>query len=412
MLPGPPRRRRARPVADAPIDSLASRSEDLTKGWLLALVEQAPLEQAPDILAADLSRDGPRICQAVLRAIADDAEQHRLEPGGDLVGLVSRVGELAGAGGPDGTSQAVDALQAITWVALRSALPDPDPDLITALAERLTQVTELIRAAALRAGARPAAGSPPPPRSRGESRPVRAEAPSGVEAKLSEVEPTRQATDEAKPSEVEPTPQAADEAKPSEVEPTPQAEDEPMPPPPVAGRPRREQAGPLDTRAWVADGGGPPEGDVLWVRALEEQIERADGASVALVVAELEDADRMLVVESPPVLAAAYGEFATAVRDAVRRQDILVYENDARAWIIAPQTGRSGAYALRARISEAVHNGRPWRGAPMVASVGVAVLGDDGSTAEQLIDAAEQARFAAAARGIAVMRPTPDGSHA
>jgi GGDEF domain-containing protein len=133
---------------------------------------------------------------------------------------------------------------------------------------------------------------------------------------------------------------------------------------------------------------------------------------VALVVAELEDADRMLVVESPPALAAAYGEFATAVRDAVRRQDILVYENDARAWIIAPQTGRSGAYALRARISEAVRNSRPWRGAPMVASVGVAVLGVDGSTAEQLIDAAEQARFGAAARGIAVMRTAPDESPA
>ena len=120
----------------------------------------------------------------------------------------------------------------------------------------------------------------------------------------------------------------------------------------------------------------------------------------------------MLVVESPPGLAAAYGEFAQAVRDAVRRQDILVYETDARAWIIAPQTERSGAYALRTRISEAVRNGRPWRGAPMVASVGVAVLGDDGITAEQLIDAAEQARFAAAARGIAVMRTAPDESPA
>jgi GGDEF domain-containing protein len=368
---------------------LLTRSEDLTKGWLLALVEQAPLEQAPDILAAGLSRDGPRICQALLRAIADDAEQHRLEPGGDLVGLVSRVGELAGAGGPDGTSQAVDALQAITWVALRSAVPDPDPDLITALAERLAQVTELIRAAALRAGAAPPAGLPPPPRNRAES------PPAGVE-------PT--------PSEVEPTPRV--ERTPSEVEPTPRVEDEPMPPPPVAGRPRREEAGPFETRAWVADGGAPPEGEVLWVRALEEQIERADGDSVALVVAELEDAERMLVVESPPALAAAYGEFATAVRDAVRRQDILVYENDARAWIIAPQTGRSGAYALRSRISEAVRNGRPWRGAPMVASVGVAVLGDDGSTAEQLIDAAEEARFAAAARGIAVMRTVPDESPA
>ena len=69
MLPVPPRRRRARPVADAPIDSLLPRSEDLTKGWLLALLEDAPLDEAPGILAADLTRDGPRLCTSVLRAL-------------------------------------------------------------------------------------------------------------------------------------------------------------------------------------------------------------------------------------------------------------------------------------------------------------------------------------------------------
>ena len=68
MPPVPPRRRRARPVADAPIDSLLPRSEDLAKGWLLALLEQAPLDEAPGILAAELTRDGPRLCEAALRA--------------------------------------------------------------------------------------------------------------------------------------------------------------------------------------------------------------------------------------------------------------------------------------------------------------------------------------------------------
>ena len=38
MLSGPPRRRRARPVADAPVDVLLPRAEDLAKGWLLALL--------------------------------------------------------------------------------------------------------------------------------------------------------------------------------------------------------------------------------------------------------------------------------------------------------------------------------------------------------------------------------------
>jgi hypothetical protein len=43
-------------------------------------------------------------------------------------------------------------------------------------------------------------------------------------------------------------------------------------------------------------------------------------------------------------------------------------------------------------------------GAPQRASVGLAVLGEDGRTSAELIDAAEEARFAAAARGLRVLR--------
>ncbi|MDQ6730319.1 MAG: hypothetical protein M3022_08450, partial [Actinomycetota bacterium] len=149
MLTGPPRRRRARPVADAPIAALLDRTEDLTKGWLLTLVERAPLDEAPRILAADLTQEGPRVCAAMLRAIADETDHRRLEPGGALEPLVARVGEFAGAAGAAATSLAVDALQSVMWSALRSELRDPDPDLVTELAERLSQVTGLMRAAAL-----------------------------------------------------------------------------------------------------------------------------------------------------------------------------------------------------------------------------------------------------------------------
>jgi hypothetical protein len=85
----------------------------LAKGWLLALLEQAPLDEAPRILAADLSTEGPRLCEAILRAIGDDEDQRRLESGGELAPLAARIGELAGAGSPEATSHAVDALQAI-----------------------------------------------------------------------------------------------------------------------------------------------------------------------------------------------------------------------------------------------------------------------------------------------------------
>ena len=155
MLTGPPRSRRARPVADAPIDALLARTEDLTKGWLLALLERAPLDDAPRILAADLTQDGPRVCAALLRAIGDDTDHRRLEPGGALEPLVARVGELAGAAGAAATSLAVDALQSVIWSALRAELRDPDPELVSELAERLTQVTGLMRVAALAHAHRP-----------------------------------------------------------------------------------------------------------------------------------------------------------------------------------------------------------------------------------------------------------------
>ena len=124
-------------MGDAPVDALLPRVEDIAKGWLLAVLEQAPLEDAPAILAADLARDGPRICESVVRALADDDDLRRLEPGGALEPLVSLTGELAGAQAPEPVSRAVDALHGVVWSALRGELADADADEIAALAERL-----------------------------------------------------------------------------------------------------------------------------------------------------------------------------------------------------------------------------------------------------------------------------------
>lgn len=324
-MPAPPRPRRARPVADAPIAALLARSEELAKGWLLALIELAPLPEAPRILATNLSRDGPRLCDAVVRGLADDHDQRRLEPGGDLAPLAACVGELAACSTPAAISRAVDALRAVVWVALRSELRDPGDDLVGELAERLAQVTDLVRAAALSAHGQ------------------------------SSLQPHRLA-------------QVA------------------------AGEP-------LPRRAWVAGERSAEEIAPAWASQLEVQIRRGGGAPLSVVLAELEDADKMLAVETEAGLAATFGAYAEAVRGAVRKRDILVSERGTRTWIIVPEAGRREARALGSRISSAVAQREPWRGAPLVASIGVAVLGEDGSTASELIGAAEEARFAASARG-------------
>jgi hypothetical protein len=345
MAPVPPRRRRARPVADAPIDTLLPRSEELAKGWLMALLEQAPLNDAPAILATELTRDGPRVCDAVLRAIASDAELRRLEPGGVLEPLATRVGEMAGAVSPAAVSGAVDALQGVIWSAVRDELRGADADLVSELTERLTLISELVRCAALQRAApdsRPGTASPaPPPPPVAQTRPPVQRAPA---------------------------------------------------PPPAA------------ERAWPGVSDTPPEASpTLWVGALQDEIVRSAGSSLSLLLAEFEDAERVAAVEPSAEARATFDRFTAAVRSASRREDILVCESDARAWIIARDTDRAGARALGERIAAAVR-GATWRGAPLAASVGVAVLGEDGRTSGELIEAAEEARFAAAAAGVEVWR--------
>jgi GGDEF domain-containing protein len=362
MQQGPPRLRRARPVADAPIDALLLRVEDLTKGWLLALLEQAPLDDAPAILAADLARDGPRVCSAVVRALADESDLHRLEPGGTLEQLVSQTGEIAGSRGVEATARAVETLRAVIWSAVRAELNQPDADQVSELSERLTLVIELVRAAALRRCAEPRAVPREPPvvlrdLDRDAGPPLR-----GVPA--------------------------------------------PAPAPVVPSRPPEPQ----DAQ----------ELDSLWKGALADEIRLAEqrGAALSLLLVELEDADRVVEIEAPGEATATFGRFAQAVRSVVRREDILACETDARAWIIARDTGRHAAHALAARMVAAVVAAPPWRGAPLAVTVGFAVLGEDGAEVEALLEAAEEARFAAAATGTGVIPihepplPDPDQSSA
>ena len=349
------------------------------------MLEQAPLDDAPAILATDLTRDGPRVCDALLRAIADDTDLRRLEPGGVLTPLVARAGELAGATAPAAVSRAVDALVGVIWAAVRDELRGADGDLVAELTERLALIGELVRSAALEqpppATVFPAPSiAPPPP-----------------------VATTRPSPPPPAPPPSPPPPAAAQPPAPAASAPPPPPPPAVTPSPAVTVRRARRRAPPTQ-RAWpgISD---PPTLDPsrsLWVGALEDEIVRSAGAPLSLLLTELEDADRVSAVEPRAEARATFTRFAGAVRSAVRRQDILVCESDARAWIIARDTTRGGAYALGDRIAAAVRASEPWQGAPLVASVGVAVFGEDGRTSSELIEAAEEARFAAAAGGVEV----------
>jgi GGDEF domain-containing protein len=306
-----PRPRRARAVADAPVDALLERAEELAKGWLLALLEQAPLARAPSILTADLARDGPAICAAVVRALRADEDLERIAVGGELEQLVSSAGALAGAQTPAEASLAVETMRAVIWSALLDALPDPDCEQLAQLAERLSLVGEVTRGAALR---RLAAPRPP----------------------------------------------------------------------------------------------SPAESD--WPRALEAEITRSrrEGSPLSLLLLELEEAERMLAVEPAQEAAATFDRFAELVRASARPGDLLVYESASRAWVLAAGIGRDGAEQLGSELAGAVRTAESWRGAPLRVTVGVAVLGEEADDAAGLIEAAEEARFAAAASGIEISRGGPE----
>ena len=352
MQAGPPRRRPARAVADAPINPLLARLDELTKGWLLALLERASLDDAPGILAADLPRDGPRVCEAVVRALADDADLRRIEPDGQLELLVARTGELAGATTPEASIGAVDTLEAVIWSAIRTQLRDDDPDLLAEISERLSRIIGLVRSAVLR-GAPSVATSGAPA------------SPPGTHL--------RPLPDPQQPPRVP----------------------DPVAPEPTASRP--EPPEPEDLETLTGD-------DQVWIGVLDRELIRAQrsGSPLSLLLLELEEAERLLAVEPPTEAAATFGRFAQIVRGAMRRQDILACESDARAWIIARDTSRAGAQALAARTAGSVRMAQAWRGAPLTVSIGVAVLGEDGSDTEELIDSAEQSRLAAAAEGVGV----------
>jgi predicted signal transduction protein with EAL and GGDEF domain len=161
------------------------------------------------------------------------------------------------------------------------------------------------------------------------------------------------------------------------------------------------------------------DGD-LWIATLERHVDRAqrEGGGLALLRVELVDGDRLA---SSATAAEAetdaeergvpYGRLAQAIRRAIRRQDLVASDRQGRAWVIAPAVGRAGAIALAERIGAGVEQGEHWRGAPLAATIGFAVYGEDGRDAATLIDRAEEAMLSASAAGVRIGEaiPSPDG---
>jgi diguanylate cyclase (GGDEF)-like protein len=149
----------------------------------------------------------------------------------------------------------------------------------------------------------------------------------------------------------------------------------------------------------------------LWVEALERQL--ADGSRsgrrFGLLLVDLDSAERVRLAGADEA-AAAFAQIGRAVREHVRRADVVAHEDDGRVWVIAGDTARGGANALALRIADAVEAAASLHGAALTVSVGLAVYPDDGREAAALTEQAEEGMFAARAAGTRVGGgPEPDG---
>jgi GGDEF domain-containing protein len=306
-------------VADAPVQPLISRAQDLAKGWLLAVVEDAPLADVGALPLGSVALAGPELCAALVDALARDEDLHAVER------LAARLG-AQWPGGPAGAVAALAALQAVVWSALLDELREPDAAVVAELAGRLAYVVDVVRGAVLQGGENPDA---------------------------------------------------------------------------VGVVPDTAASATLD-RAEPAIRSGAHAG---WTDVLEGEVSRTRSSrgALSLLFVELEDAARLVAAEPAEAVRRALSRFAAAVRSALRRDDLLLAEGDGHAWVVV-RSGRPGASSLAERIASEVACAGTWRGGPLTAAVGVAVLDEDARGAEGLIEAAEQAAFVAMASGISVAR--------
>lgn|GEM_PF-4208175 len=144
----------ARPVADAPIDGLLTRTEELSERWALALVGASSLEEIATLQLAPLAHLAPSLCADVLEALRSDAGLQPERP------LREHAGRERGERARDALSLGwvvdareavlvVEALRRMLWEALvhaagAAALAAPSDRLLSDLADRLAYVCSVV----------------------------------------------------------------------------------------------------------------------------------------------------------------------------------------------------------------------------------------------------------------------------
>jgi hypothetical protein len=142
-------------VADAPVEELVERAEELARRWIVALVAARALGQMAGVSLQLLAREAPALCARLARALRSDTELAQLLEAPDAredAGAERSAGPwawIAADGDASVVVHDVEALRSVLWAALREELRDPPPSQLADLADRLAFVCASLLAAVL-----------------------------------------------------------------------------------------------------------------------------------------------------------------------------------------------------------------------------------------------------------------------
>ena len=144
--------RRLRPVLDAPLTRLEEQRDELTKTWLLRVVEESSLEEIERLPMARIVRELPELIGDIVRAVGEGhGRRPGLEPEGREYRCASQLTGLRGREAPEPTELVMDiaALESVMIDALGRELPDAESRALLKIVNRLVTSFAAVQAAAV-----------------------------------------------------------------------------------------------------------------------------------------------------------------------------------------------------------------------------------------------------------------------
>jgi len=144
---------RPRPLADASVERLEGRADELARRWAIALVGARPLAEMTAVPLEEIARVGPALCSALVCALGSEAALDALAPSGDprTPSAADELRALAARWDAAGTVESVEALRQVVWATAAGELGEAEASSRVAaeLSDRLAGVCAVLLGHAL-----------------------------------------------------------------------------------------------------------------------------------------------------------------------------------------------------------------------------------------------------------------------